>query len=227
MSSAPRPSRSVDPPGRPTGRRPGGRGRRPCTLRRRRRASGSCPRRRPDRGRTRPRRCRGSAASRRRVVRLVAGERRHPFTEPWSRAAMNWRWKTGTRRASGSRMRIVPGAQQRDVGRVVALERAERAGHRALRGVLDEDEREQELVPGPDGHEDRRATRSAAGRAGRGSARTGPRCPRRRRGPPRRARPACSRSGRASRTRRTACTAPISGRTIANRVLRMPSSRAR
>jgi hypothetical protein len=45
-------------------------------------------------------------------------------------------------------------AQQRDISRVVALERTQRTGHRSLRRVLDEHQRKQELVPRPDGHQD-------------------------------------------------------------------------
>ena len=47
-----------------------------------------------------------------------------------------------------------PGGEQRNVGAPLSLERAERAGHRPLRRVVDEHDREQELVPGPDREED-------------------------------------------------------------------------
>ena len=46
------------------------------------------------------------------------------------------------------------GAQQGDIGRVVALERSQRTGHRSLRRVLDQHQRKEKLVPRPDGHED-------------------------------------------------------------------------
>ena len=45
-------------------------------------------------------------------------------------------------------------AQQRDIGRVVALERSQRTGHRPLCRILNEHQRQEKLVPRPDGHED-------------------------------------------------------------------------
>ena len=59
---------------------------------------------------------------------------------------------------------MVPGAEERDVGRVVALERAERAGHGALCRVLHEHQGQEELVPGPDGHEDAQRRERRAGK---------------------------------------------------------------
>ena len=46
------------------------------------------------------------------------------------------------------------GAQQRNIGRIVALERSQRAGHRSLRWVFDEHQCKEKLVPRPDRHED-------------------------------------------------------------------------
>src|SRR5665647_672168 len=47
------------------------------------------------------------------------------------------------------------GAQQWDVGAPLPLEGAQGSGHRALGGVVDEDDGEQELVPGPQEEQDR------------------------------------------------------------------------
>ena len=53
---------------------------------------------------------------------------------------MNWRWKIRNTIRVGREDQQRAGAQQRDVRRVVTLERAERAGHRPLGRVLDEDD---------------------------------------------------------------------------------------
>ena len=55
---------------------------------------------------------------------------------------------------SGNQDQNRAGAQQGDIGRVVALERPQRTGHRSLRRVLDEHQCKEKLVPRPDGHED-------------------------------------------------------------------------
>ena len=77
-----------------------------------------------------------------------------PLTDPWSRAAMTWRWKTMNTISVGSRIRIDPARQQGDVGGPLPLEGAQRAGDGPLLRVVHEHERDQELVPRPDGHED-------------------------------------------------------------------------
>lgn len=45
------------------------------------------------------------------------------------------------------------GTQERDIGGIVALERAERAGHCAFGRVFDQHQRQQKLIPRPDRHE--------------------------------------------------------------------------
>ena len=78
-----------------------------------------------------------------------------PFTEPWSSAVTNWRWKIRKTTSVGRQDQQRAGAQQRDVGAPLALEGAEGAGHGALGGVVDEHDGEQELVPGPQEQQDR------------------------------------------------------------------------
>lgn len=45
-------------------------------------------------------------------------------------------------------------AQQRNVGGIVPLKRTEGAGHRSLGRILDQNQGEKELIPGPDRHQD-------------------------------------------------------------------------
>ena len=68
-------------------------------------------------------------------VEMRCGQEVYPFTEPWSSAVMNWRWKMRKTISVGREDEQRAGAQQRDVGAPLALEGAERAGHGALGGV--------------------------------------------------------------------------------------------
>ena len=140
---------------------------------------------------------------------------------------MNWRWKSRNTISVGVRISERSGAQQRDVGRVVALERAQRAGHGPLRRVLDEHQREQELVPRPDGHAGCPSDAIAGPASGTWMRQKRSRFP----APSTRAASEIS-VGMFTKCARIQNTAngmyrPMSGRTIASRVFRIPSCRGR
>ena len=123
------------------------------------------------------RRRRGRARSPRPTCRAGAASRRsHPLSDPCSSAATKCRWKTKKTMIIGVRISSDPAESS---GMLVphwpwkapsapAIVRFDR--------VVDEHDREQELVPRPDRRAGSRATRSQAGRAARGRARRAARC---------------------------------------------------
>ena len=87
----------------------------------------------------------------------------HPFSEPWSRAYDELALEDRKTISVGVRISSEPARSSGMFGAPLALERAERAGHRPLGGVVDQHDREQELVPRPDETAGSPATRSPAG----------------------------------------------------------------